>query len=116
MDRSDIAVVAGACGGIGRARMARRRPRGLCVATVGRDAIAPGMTDTLMTAGRLKPPTVRNSAGRQHPRGGVQIADEVAAVMDRPLSPGAARLTGQLIAVDGGFTTVRPLVKSGPPA
>jgi enoyl-[acyl-carrier-protein] reductase (NADH) len=27
------------------------------------------------------------------------------------LSDGAARLTGQVIAVDGGFTTIRPLVK-----
>jgi hypothetical protein len=27
------------------------------------------------------------------------------------LFSGAARLTGQVIAVDGGFTTVRPLVK-----
>jgi len=27
------------------------------------------------------------------------------------LGDGAARLTGQVIAVDGGFTTVRPLVK-----
>jgi hypothetical protein len=29
----------------------------------------------------------------------------------RPFDKGAARLTGQVIAVDGGFTTVRPLVK-----
>jgi len=27
------------------------------------------------------------------------------------LGDGAARLTGPMIAVDGGFTTVRPLVK-----
>ena len=27
------------------------------------------------------------------------------------LGDGAARLTGQVIAVDGGFTTVRPLVR-----
>jgi hypothetical protein len=27
------------------------------------------------------------------------------------LGAGAARLTGQVIAVDGGFTTVRPLVR-----
>jgi enoyl-[acyl-carrier-protein] reductase (NADH) len=27
------------------------------------------------------------------------------------LGEGASRLTGQVLAVDGGFTTVRPLVK-----
>jgi len=34
-----------------------------------------------------------------------------AEVMAWLLGDGAARLTGQVIAVDGGFTTVRPLVK-----
>ncbi|MCZ8174609.1 MAG: SDR family NAD(P)-dependent oxidoreductase [Burkholderiaceae bacterium] len=75
------------------------------------NAVAPGMTDTPMTAGMLKLPAMREGAGKQYPLGGVQSADEVAAVMDWLLAPEAARLTGQVIAVDGGFTTVRPLVK-----
>ncbi len=40
-------------------------------------------------------------------RGPQQVAD----VMAWLLGDGAARLTGQVIAVDGGFTTVRPLAK-----
>jgi len=75
------------------------------------NAVAPGMTDTPMTAGMLKLPALREAAGRQYPLGGVQTAEQVAEVMAWLLGDGAARLTGQVIAVDGGFTTVRPLVK-----
>jgi len=75
------------------------------------NAVAPGMTDTPMTAGMLKMPAMREGAARQYPLGGVQTADQVADVMAWLLGDGAARMTGQVIAVDGGFTTVRPLVK-----
>ena len=75
------------------------------------NAVAPGMTDTPMTAGMLKMPAMREGAARQYPLGGVQTAAQVADVMAWLLGDGAARLTGQVIAVDGGFTTVRPLVK-----
>ena len=75
------------------------------------NAVAPGLTETPMTAGMLKMPAMREGAARQYPLGGVQTADQVANVMAWLLGDGAARLTGQVIAVDGGFTTVRPLVK-----
>jgi NAD(P)-dependent dehydrogenase (short-subunit alcohol dehydrogenase family) len=75
------------------------------------NAVAPGMTDTPMTVGMLKMPAMREGAGRQYPLGGVQTAEQVADVMTWLLGDGASRLTGQVIAVDGGFTTVRPLVK-----
>ena len=75
------------------------------------NAVAPGMTDTPMTAGMLKMPAMREGAARQYPLGGVQTPEQVTDVMGWLLSEGAARLTGQVIAVDGGFTTVRPLVK-----
>jgi NAD(P)-dependent dehydrogenase (short-subunit alcohol dehydrogenase family) len=75
------------------------------------NAVAPGLTETPMTAAMLKLPAMREAAGRQYPLGGVQSAEDVAAVMDFLLSPASGRLTGQVIAVDGGFTTVRPLVK-----
>ena len=75
------------------------------------NAVAPGMTDTPLTAGMLKLDAMREAAGRQYPLGGVQTAAQVADVMAWLLGPGAARITGQVIPVDGGFTQVRPLVK-----
>lgn len=75
------------------------------------NAVAPGMTDTPMTAGVLRMEAMREGAARQYPLGGLQTATEVAEVMCWLLSDRAARITGQVIAVDGGFTTIRPLVK-----
>lgn len=75
------------------------------------NAVAPGLTETTMTAGMLKLPAMREAAGKQYPLGGIQSARDVASVMDWLLSSDAARLTGQTLAVDGGFTTIRPLVR-----
>ncbi len=75
------------------------------------NAVAPGMTETPMTAGMLKMPAMREGAAKQYPLGGVQTADQVADAMAWLLGEGSARLTGQVIAVDGGFSTVRPLVR-----
>jgi NAD(P)-dependent dehydrogenase (short-subunit alcohol dehydrogenase family) len=75
------------------------------------NAVAPGLTETPMTAAMLKLPAMRDGAARQYPLGGVQQAGEVAGVMAWLLGEGAGRLTGQVLAVDGGFTTVRPLVR-----
>lgn len=75
------------------------------------NAVAPGMTETPMTASMLKLPAMRDGAARQYPLGGLQSAEQVADVMAWLLSAASSRVTGQVIAVDGGFTTIRPLVK-----
>lgn len=75
------------------------------------NAVAPGLTETPMTANMLKMAAMREGAGRQYPLGGIQTAEQVADVMAFLLSESSSRLTGQIIAVDGGFTTIRPLVR-----
>lgn len=75
------------------------------------NAVAPGMTETPMTAAMLKQPAMREGAAKQYPLGGLQSADDVAGVMPWLLSDAAGRLTGQVLPVDGGFTRIRPLVR-----
>jgi NAD(P)-dependent dehydrogenase (short-subunit alcohol dehydrogenase family) len=101
-----IAAAKGGVEALVRSAAATYAPIGLRI-----NAVAPGMTDTPMTAGMLKVNAMREGAAKQYPLGGVQTAEQVAQVMAWLLSDAASRLTGQIIAVDGGFTTVRPLVK-----
>jgi NAD(P)-dependent dehydrogenase (short-subunit alcohol dehydrogenase family) len=82
-----IVLITGASGGIGRALAHQLHGQG------------------------LRMPAMREGAARQYPLGGIQSAEQVADVMAFLRGVGAARLTGQVIAVDGGFTTVSPLVR-----
>lgn len=101
-----IAAAKGGVEALVRSAAATYAPLGLRV-----NAVAPGMTDTPMTAGMLRLDAMREGAGKQYPLGGVQTAAQVADTIAWLLSDGAIRITGQVIAVDGGFTTVRPLVR-----
>jgi NAD(P)-dependent dehydrogenase (short-subunit alcohol dehydrogenase family) len=78
------------------------------------NVVAPGLTDTPLSAGLTQQPEMRAAAARQYPlphAQGVQTADDVAAVIDWLLSAQAGRITGQVLPVDGGFTAIRPLVR-----
>ena len=101
-----IAAAKGGIEALARSAAATYAPLGLRV-----NVVAPGMTDTPMTANMLRADAMREGAGKQYPLGGVQTAAQVADTMTWLLSDQAARITGQVIAVDGGFTTVRPLVR-----
>ena len=101
-----IAAAKGGVEALARSAAATYAPLGLRI-----NAVAPGMTETPMTAGMLRVDAMREGAGRQYPLGGIQTAAQVAEVMAWLLSDAAARITGQVLAVDGGFTSVRPLVK-----
>lgn len=75
------------------------------------NAVAPGLTETPMTAGITRVPAMREGAAKQYPLVGLNRADDVAQACWWLLGDGAARITGQVWAVDGGFTAIRPLVK-----
>lgn len=75
------------------------------------NAVAPALTETPLTAAMLKHEAMRQGAEKQYPLAGINTANEVADVMAWLLSPQSQRITGQTIAVDGGFSRIRPLVR-----
>lgn len=101
-----IAAAKGGVEALARSMAATYAPQGIRC-----NVVAPGMTETPMTAGLLRSDAVREAAAKQYPLGGIGAADEVAALADWLVSDASARVTGQVVAVDGGFTAVRPLVR-----
>lgn len=101
-----IAAAKGGVEALVRGAAATYAPLGLRI-----NAVAPGMTATPLTARLLGVAAQYEGAARQAPLGGVQGAEEVAEAICWLLSSRAARVTGQVLPVDGGFTAVRPLVK-----
>ncbi len=75
------------------------------------NAVAPGIMETPASAGVIASPVAREAAARQYPLAGIGTADELAGLMNWLLSDAAARVTGQVWSLDGGFSSIRPLVK-----
>ena len=75
------------------------------------NAVAPGMMETPATAGLISSPTARDAAAKQYPLPGIGSPTELAELMCWLLSEQASRVTGQVWSLDGGFSTIRPLVK-----
>ena len=81
------------------------------IAGIRINAVAPGIMDTPASAAVLANASVREAAARQYPLPGIGSSTELAGLMAWLLSEQAARVTGQVWSMDGGFSTVRPLVK-----
>lgn len=101
-----IAAAKGGVEGLARAAAATYAGSGIRI-----NVLAPGLTDTPLAAPLLANDASRTAAARQYPLAGINAPADVAAAALWLVSPQAARITGQVIPVDGGFTAIRPLVR-----
>jgi NAD(P)-dependent dehydrogenase (short-subunit alcohol dehydrogenase family) len=101
-----IAAAKAGVEGLVRGAAATYAPAGIRI-----NAVAPGIMDTPAAARILGSAPAREAAARQYPLPGVGSADELAELMVWLLSASAARVTGQVWSIDGGFSSIRPLVK-----
>jgi NAD(P)-dependent dehydrogenase (short-subunit alcohol dehydrogenase family) len=75
------------------------------------NAVSPGIMETPASANLLTSDLMREVAAKQYPIKGIGSADEVADLIAWLLSEKAQRVTGQVWSIDGGFSSIRPLVK-----
>jgi len=79
------------------------------------NAVAPGLMRSPMTEKMLGTERNQQSIAAQYPLGHYGDAADGAAVAAWLLSPDARWITGEVIHLDGGFSAVRPMVRSGNP-
>ena len=75
------------------------------------NAVAPGIMDTPAVARIIGSDASRAGAARQYPLPGIGDPADLARLMAWLLSEKAGWITGQVWAMDGGFSSIRPLVK-----
>ena len=101
-----IAVAKAGVEGLVRSAAATYAPRRIRI-----NGVAPAIMDTPATAKILGNEVSRTGAARQYPLPGIGDPADTAQLMAWLLSESAHWVTGQVWALDGGFSGIRPLVK-----
>jgi 3-oxoacyl-[acyl-carrier protein] reductase len=71
--------------------------------------IAPSLTDTPLAENLLNTEDKRDSSNKRHPLGRIGKPEEIASMAQFLLSEDSSWITGQVIGVDGGISTLKPL-------
>lgn len=98
-----IAAAKAGVEGLMRAAAATYAPRGLRV-----NAVAPGLVKTPLAARITGSEAALKASTAMHPLGRVGEPHDVASAIDWLLHPANTWVTGQVVAVDGGMSAVRP--------
>jgi NAD(P)-dependent dehydrogenase (short-subunit alcohol dehydrogenase family) len=98
---ASIASAKGAVEGLTRALAAELAPR------IRVNAVAPSLTGTPLASGLLDTDAKRQAGAARHPLARVGDPEDVAAAMHCLLGPASGWITGQVLAVDGGLSSLR---------
>ncbi len=100
---SSVAVAKGALEGLTRSLAAELAPK------VRVNCIAPSIIDTPLASRLLGTDEKKEAAGKRHALKRVGTAEEVAKLVAFLLSEDSSWMTGQIIGLDGGMSSIRPL-------
>lgn len=99
---SSIAAAKGAVEGLGKSLASELAPQQIRV-----NVIAPSLTQTSLAQGLLNTPEKIEASAKRHPLNRIGQPEEMAALAHFLLSDDAAWVTGQVIGVDGGMSSLR---------
>jgi NAD(P)-dependent dehydrogenase (short-subunit alcohol dehydrogenase family) len=100
---ASIAAAKGAVEGLARSLAAEWAPH------VRVNVIAPSLSDTPLAGNLLADDTRRAGAAKRHPLQRIGDADQLAATAEHLLGPESSFMTGQVLRIDGGLSSVRLL-------
>jgi len=98
---SQVSASKGAIEGLTKALAAEYAPK------IRVNCIAPSLTDTPLAASFLNTDQKRKANADRHPLKSIGTTDHIADMVEFLLSPKANWMTGQIIHVDGGFSTLK---------